>query len=353
MEFQKASTVSLQPRTNMCLWVAICLRLLQAELFLPKSSDVDNNGRIIRSLEALRPLTLCNFGCKILTTAICRGLQWYTMRCIHSSQRCISSRQMTDNIFEIETTALAHVACAPRESSILQTDSSAAYPCVTKAELFLFPSPLTSTTMERSSDRWRLYVRGRCVIAIARFSLRRVHPSQRCISSRQRTDNIVELMPRHMLRALHVNQDDNSWRDHMFRNLAWLGPILNQFSRMNVLHARKLHWFGVLYRKSLVVIFTIFLTKGFWDAHASGFRSDVVHLQLNTKVRAKTLKTSTPKFGHLHFRLTISFFATADFQRNLQKCFPSSQVTLLWSTVWRWWLKIAIFMNFRKKTMEM
>ena len=29
---------------------------------------------------------------------------------------------MTDNMFEIETTALAHVACAPQESAILLTD---------------------------------------------------------------------------------------------------------------------------------------------------------------------------------------------------------------------------------------
>ena len=75
-------------------------------VFIPKSFDVDNNGRIVRSPEALRPLTVCNCDCKILTTAICRGPQWYTMRCIHLSQRCVSSRQMTDNVFEIETTAL-------------------------------------------------------------------------------------------------------------------------------------------------------------------------------------------------------------------------------------------------------
>ncbi len=43
---------------------------------------------------------------------------------------------MTDNIFEIETTALAHIACAPRESSILQTDSAAAYPCVNHSWIF-------------------------------------------------------------------------------------------------------------------------------------------------------------------------------------------------------------------------
>ena len=43
------------------------------------------------------------------------------MQCIHPSQRCISSRHMTDNIFEIETTALTHVACSPQESGILVT----------------------------------------------------------------------------------------------------------------------------------------------------------------------------------------------------------------------------------------
>ena len=80
-------------------------------VLIPKTSDIDDNGRIIRSPEAQRPLTLCNCDCKLL----CRGLHWYTMRCIQPSQRCISSRQMTDNIFETEATALAHVACAPQE----------------------------------------------------------------------------------------------------------------------------------------------------------------------------------------------------------------------------------------------
>ena len=62
-------------------------------IFIPKSSDIDDFGRIIRSLDALRPLTLCTCDCKLLTSAICRGLHWCTMRCIHTSQRCISSRQ--------------------------------------------------------------------------------------------------------------------------------------------------------------------------------------------------------------------------------------------------------------------
>ena len=37
---------------------------------------------------------------------------------------------MTVNIFEIETTALAQVACAPQESGVLLTDVAAAYPSV-------------------------------------------------------------------------------------------------------------------------------------------------------------------------------------------------------------------------------
>ena len=105
-------------------------------VFIPKTSDIDDNGRIIRSPDALRPLTLCNCDCKLLTSAICRGFHWYTMRCIHPSQRCISSGQLTDNIFEIETTGLAHVACAPQESGIFLTDFAAACPSVNHSWIF-------------------------------------------------------------------------------------------------------------------------------------------------------------------------------------------------------------------------
>ena len=105
-------------------------------VFIPKTSDIDDNGRIIRSPDALRPLTLCNCDCKLITSAICRGLHWYTMRCIHPSQRCISTRQMTDNIFEMESTALAHVACAPQDSGVFLTDFAAAYPSVNHSWIF-------------------------------------------------------------------------------------------------------------------------------------------------------------------------------------------------------------------------
>ena len=43
---------------------------------------------------------------------------------------------MTDNIFEIETTAIAHVACAPQESGILLTEFAAAYPSVNHSWIF-------------------------------------------------------------------------------------------------------------------------------------------------------------------------------------------------------------------------
>ena len=105
-------------------------------VFIPKTSDTDDLGRIIRSPDALRPLTLCNCDFKIVTPAICRGVHWCTMQCSHPSQRCISSRQMTDNIFEIESTALAHVACAPQDSGVLLTDFAVAYPTVNHSWIF-------------------------------------------------------------------------------------------------------------------------------------------------------------------------------------------------------------------------
>ena len=113
------------------------LILLRVELFVfLKTSDIDDNGRIIRSPDALRPLTMCNCDCKPLTSAFCRGLHWYTMQCIHTSQICVSTRQMTDHIFEIESTALAHVACALQDSGVLLTDFAAAYPNVNHSWIF-------------------------------------------------------------------------------------------------------------------------------------------------------------------------------------------------------------------------
>ena len=71
-------------------------------VFIPKSSDENNNGIIVRSPEAPRSLTLCKCDFKKVATAICRDFNWYTGKCVHFSQRCIPSKQMMDNIFQIE-----------------------------------------------------------------------------------------------------------------------------------------------------------------------------------------------------------------------------------------------------------
>ena len=105
-------------------------------VFIPKSSTVDDNGLIVRSPYPLSPLTLCCCDCKIITTAIGFGLHRCSIRCIHPTQRCTSSREMTDKIFEVETTALAHVTCATRDSGILLTDFAAAYPSVNPSWIF-------------------------------------------------------------------------------------------------------------------------------------------------------------------------------------------------------------------------
>ena len=40
-------------------------------VLIPKTSDIDDSGRIIRPPDALRPLTQCNCDCKLLTSAVC------------------------------------------------------------------------------------------------------------------------------------------------------------------------------------------------------------------------------------------------------------------------------------------
>ena len=68
-------------------------------VFIPKSSNVDTRERIIRSPNTLRPLTLCNCDCKVIIAAMCFVLRRFSIECIHPSQRCVTQRIMTDNIF--------------------------------------------------------------------------------------------------------------------------------------------------------------------------------------------------------------------------------------------------------------
>ena len=66
---------------------------------------------------------------------MCSGLRRYSIECIHPSQRCLTWHITTDNIFEIETAAIA--SSHSEESGILLTDLSCAYPGVDHRRIFL------------------------------------------------------------------------------------------------------------------------------------------------------------------------------------------------------------------------
>ena len=80
-------------------------------VFTPKDSDANAQSLLIRMPEALRPLTLCNCDCKVITSALCVGLRKHSNGCVHPSQRCVAQRMMTGNVFEMETAAIALRTC--------------------------------------------------------------------------------------------------------------------------------------------------------------------------------------------------------------------------------------------------
>ena len=100
-------------------------------VFIPKTVKVNAQGLLIRSPDSLRRLTLCNYDCKILTAAMCSGLRGFSVECIHPSQRCVTQRIMTDNIFEIETAAITMRTCYSEDPTILLTDSPTPTPALT------------------------------------------------------------------------------------------------------------------------------------------------------------------------------------------------------------------------------
>ena len=93
-------------------------------VFITQNGDTNAQGLLIRTPEALRLLTMCNFDGKIISLLFVCGLRKYSTECIHPSQRCVTQRIMTDNIFEIETAAIALRTCYAEDSEILLTDFS-------------------------------------------------------------------------------------------------------------------------------------------------------------------------------------------------------------------------------------
>ena len=131
----------------------------------------------MRSPDALRPLAFCDCDCKIITTAICFGLHRYSIRCIHPAQRCVSTK--TDNIFEVEKTALAHFACASRDSGILLIDLACAYPCVNHSWIF---HGLEEAALPRFVQRFLRMISHSSVtdVEFARKNRRTISHGQRC-----------------------------------------------------------------------------------------------------------------------------------------------------------------------------
>ena len=120
--------------TRSKLLFASCARVANRIEFAPKSNVADERGRIVRSLDALRPLALCGCDCKI-PTALCFGHQQYSVSCIHPPQRCVSTRQMTDNVFQINTAALAQSSCKSSDCGVFFTDFACAYPSVNHSSI--------------------------------------------------------------------------------------------------------------------------------------------------------------------------------------------------------------------------
>ena len=106
-------------------------------VFIPKSTKVDTRGLITRSPNTLRPLTLRNCDCKVIFAAMCFVLPRFSIECIHPSQRCVTQRIMTDNIFEIETAAVALRTRYSGDPGGLLTDFSCAYPRVDHKWIFM------------------------------------------------------------------------------------------------------------------------------------------------------------------------------------------------------------------------
>ena len=98
-------------------------------MLIAESQTADDQGRFVRSPSALRSLTLCNCDGKMITTAVC--VVSNILRQLHSpAQRCVSTRQVADNIFEMETLVLVQSTRMPRDSGILLTNFACAYPSV-------------------------------------------------------------------------------------------------------------------------------------------------------------------------------------------------------------------------------
>ena len=80
-------------------------------VFIPKYCTMDDQGRIVKS-----------HYCHLFWSSTA------PVSCSYPAQPCVSTWQTTDNILEIDTSALAQQTCIPRDSGILWVDFARANP---------------------------------------------------------------------------------------------------------------------------------------------------------------------------------------------------------------------------------
>ena len=107
------------------------------------------------------------------------GLRRCSVECIHPSQRSVSQRVMTDNIFEIETVAIAMRTCYSDDPGILLTDFSCAHSSVDHEWIFMLLERAGVTETLQFFPRWT-YAGFHCECRACRRSWRAVCNDEGC-----------------------------------------------------------------------------------------------------------------------------------------------------------------------------
>ena len=111
----------------------------QNTVFTPKSDATDEWGRIVRSPVALRPLTLCNYDCKVLTTDLCFAfLALALLRLLHPPRPAMRHRQADggEHLPNRDHRLSCYRNGMPKGCGILLTDFACAYPSVDHKWIF-------------------------------------------------------------------------------------------------------------------------------------------------------------------------------------------------------------------------
>ena len=98
-------------------------------VFIQKKRSSPSSDAVICRPSELRPLSLANTDSKIIMSAVSVVLSRVAERHVHPHQRgFISGRQIVDNIFDVEGSAMLHAMSGARDAALILMDYSAAFP---------------------------------------------------------------------------------------------------------------------------------------------------------------------------------------------------------------------------------